>query len=159
MLRTKIILALGKISDCMQQHSDIHSTSTKPKATASTYLVRDFDPDVWLPGTVCFSVLSFTKKTWIRTRFSWVRVSNSYTIVHDIPCLKEMENFREEEIGAKISSAWNDKELEAISYSKNSPASLQQNFISLCFPDDVVPICIYNTKRSVEQIVSYLWAG
>ena len=77
------------------------SISTKPKATASIYLVLDFDPDIWLPGAAWFNVSSFTKKIWIRTRFSEEHISNPYGTFHEIICLKEMENFREEEMGAK----------------------------------------------------------
>lgn len=105
------------------------ATSTKPKATVSIELL-DFDPGVWLPGTVCFNMLSFTEKTWIKIRCPGARVSNSWIIVDDIIYLKDIGNLRQEESRANMSPVWNDK---GMSYCKNSPASLPQSLISWVF--------------------------
>lgn len=148
-LRTKIILASGKINYFIQQYSDVRSTSTEHKATVSIYLLLDFDPDVWVPSTVCFSVSSCIRKNWIRARFSGARVSKSCSIFHDIICLKGIKNLREEESRAKISSVWNDKELEFMSYSKKSP-DLQWSFISLCF-QRLCYLCLQLSKVQYNQ--------
>lgn len=131
------------------------ATSTKPKATVSIELLLDFDPGVWLPGTVCFNMLSFTEKIWIKIRCPRAGVSNSWIIVNDIIYLKDTGNWRQEESRAKMSPVWNDK---VMSYCENSPASLPQSFISWVFNVAYDYIHQKFRRMNLESMrVGYVW--
>ena len=104
------------------QHSDVHSTSTKPKATVSIYFVLDFDPDIWVPGTVCFKVSNITK-IQIRTTYSGALASNSCSIFHDTICLKEIEKGGRKQDKIFISWKWQRRIRRDVSFYKLSSKS------------------------------------